>query len=164
MQAIREIVEFRSNRLVGIFAGLVTGTMSAFQLAFFFVYRPEMDDSLLFFLGCFFLLISAACFTYSNVLRIDKRGNLVEKITKALFLERRQMRRVSNFRGVGIATAGGGRSGVKYLVQLLGSKNMTVPGFENTYEHALIKAKDVAECLNLPVDEKPKIAFFGYRI
>jgi hypothetical protein len=164
MQTIREIVEFRSNKFVSIFAGLVTGAISAFNLAFFFIIIGEGRQWFLGFIGFLFLLISAAAFTYSNVLRIDKQGNLVEKITKALFLEKRKARRVSNFRGVGIATAGGGGGRAKYLVQLLGSKNMTVPGFENTYEYALMKARDVAECLNLPVYEKAKIAFFGHRI
>jgi hypothetical protein len=161
---MREIVEFRSNKLVGIFAGLVTGAIAAFNLAFFFIITGEGRQWFLGLIGFLFLLISAAAFTYSNVVRIDKQGNLVEKITKALFWEKRQMRMASNFRGVGIATAGGSGGRVKYLVQLLGPKNMHIPGFENTYEYALMKAEDVAQCLNLPVDEKPKIAFFGHRL
>jgi hypothetical protein len=155
-------MEFRSNRLVGIFAGLVTGAISAFNLAFFYVYRQEGVDWFIGFIGFLFLLISAVCFTYSTVVRIDRRRNLVEKITQALFLKKGQIRRVSSFRGVSIikaAGSSGGRPNMKYFVKLRGSKNMSIPGLEPEYEYALMKAREIAQFLNLPVDEKPRTEF-----
>lgn len=162
MQVIREVMEFRSDKETSIFLGVGAGALSAFNFAFFFIFREDGISWFDGFISFFILLISAAAFTYSNVVRIDKQGNIVEKITKALFWEKRQMRMASNFRGVGIATAGGSSGG--YFVQLLGSKNMNIPGFDPNYKKVLRKAEDVAQCLNVPVDEKPKIGgVFGLR-
>jgi hypothetical protein len=157
-------MEFRSNRETSILMGLIAGALCAVDLAIFFVFREKGWQWFEGFMGLLTFYISAAAFTYSNVVRIDKQGNLVEKITKALFWEKRQTRMASNFRGVGIATAGGGPGNVSYFVQLLGSKNMNIPGFNLDYEEVLRKAKDIAQCLNVPVDEKPRIgAVFGLR-
>ena len=164
MQVISEIMEFRSNRETSILMGLIAGALCAVDLAIFFVFREEGLEWFSGFVGLLLFCISAAAFTYSNVVRIDKQGNIVEKITKALFWEKRQTRVASNFRGVGIATAGGGGGHVKYFLQLLGSKNMNIPGFNLDYEEVLRKAKDIAQCLNVPVDKKPKIGgVFGLR-
>jgi hypothetical protein len=164
MQGIREIMEFRSDRGTSIFVGLIAGALCAVNLAIFFVFREEGWEWFSGFIDLLTFYISAAAFTYSNVVRIDKQGNTVEKIIKALFWEKRRMRMASNFRRVGIATAGGGPGNVQYFVQLLGSKNINIPGLDPGYEDVLRKAEYVAQCLNLPVDEKPKIGgVFGLR-
>ena len=157
MQGIREIMEFRSGVGINILIGQVTGTMSAFQLAFFFII--DGADRFIGFLGFFLLLISAASFTYSNVVKIDKQRNLVEKITQALFLKKRQISRVTSFRGVGIFKAAGS-TGSRYWVKLLGYKNMSIPGLDPDYEDALMKAADIGQFLTLPVDEKPRYGMF----
>ena len=156
MQVIREVMEFRSYKETNIIIGLVTAALSAFNLAFFFIVREDGISWFDGFTGFSLLLISAASFTYSNLVNIDKQGNLVEKITQALFLKKRQIRSVWNFRGVGIFRAGKR----KYFVKLLGSKNMSIPGIEIRYEDALMKAEDIGQFLNLPVDGKPKFGHF----
>ena len=164
MQLISEVMEFRSNKEMSIFFGAIAAALSACNFAFFYIFREHGISWFDGLIGLFILLISAAAFTYSNVVRIDKQGNLVEKITKTLFWEKRQTRMASNFRGVGIATAGGGPGNVSYFVQLLGSKNMNIPGLNLDYEEVLRKAEDIAQCLNVPVDKKPKIGgVFGLR-
>ena len=157
MQAIREVMEFRSSRSTSIFIGLIVGALCAVNIAIFFVFREKGWQWFEGFMSLLLFGISAAAFTYSNVVRIDKQRNLVEKITKALFWEKRQIRMASNFRGVGIATAGGGPGNVQYFIQLLGSKNINIPGFDPDYEDVLRVAEDIGQFLTLPVNEKPKI-------
>jgi hypothetical protein len=160
-------MEFRSDREVTILAGFATALMGAINLFIVFAFAQEGVPWFYGLLGGLLIVISAVCFTYSKVVRIDAQRKLVEKTIRVLSWEKKQTFTLSNFRGVGIATAGGGgriHPNVKYFVHLLGPENMSIPGFENKYEHALIKAKRIAEFLNLPLDEKPKIAFFGHRL
>jgi hypothetical protein len=117
--------------------------------------------------GAVLILISIASFTYSNVARLDRHKKSVEKTTQSLFWKRTQTHRFTYFKEVGISTASGGGYAtvrIKYFVQLLGFRNLSIPGFSDGYDEAVIKAKNIAQLLNLPLDENPKIGFFGKRL
>jgi|GEM_PF-4355649 len=162
-------MEFISNRSHSKIAGCAIGVIGAASVLMFvaFVNQGQEIPWILVFVGAVFLLITPAVFTYTKVVRIDKRRNLVEQTIQTLFWKRRQKRMVTDFREVGISTAGGGGSNrvrIKYFIQLIGSKNLSIPGFSEDSNKTLAKAKKIAQVLNLPLDEEPKIGFFGKRL
>ena len=162
-------MEFRSNRSQSKIAGCAMGFIGVASALIFvgFVHEGKQTPWVLGLVGAVFILISPAAFTYSKVVRIDKRKNLVEHAIQTLYWNNRQKHRVTDFREVGISTAGGGDSSrvrIKYFVQLIGTKNLSIPGFSEDFDETLVKARKIAQLLNLPLAEEPKIGFFGKRL
>lgn len=164
-------MEFRSNRSQSKIAGCAIGFIGVASVLMFvgFVHQGQQTPWILGLAGAVLILISPAAFTYSKVVRIDKRKNLVEHAIQTVYWNKRQKQRVTDFREVGISTAAGGSSRsrrvrIKYFVQLIGSKNLSIPGFSEDLDETLTKARKIAQLVNLPLAEEPKIGFFGKRL
>ena len=118
-------------------------------------------------LGALLILISIAFITYKKTVRLDGLKRSVEKKANALFWKKIELYNFSDFKGVGISTAGrtiARRPQISYFVQLLGLRNLSIPGYSPDKDEVLSKARNIAQFLNLPLDEKSKIGFFGKRL
>jgi hypothetical protein len=161
------VIEFRSNKLIGIATGLVIGIIGSFMLLFL-MFADEGVPFYLGPLGIIFIILSIAAFTFRKVVRIDKERILVERAIKAFFWKKIQLFPIKDFDGVGITT--GSRSSkysgpkIVYFVQLLGRKNVSIPGSSTNLDRVLSRAKQIAGFVHLPIDETPRIRFtvFGW--
>jgi len=160
-------MEFRSNKLVGIAAGLVTAIIGGFLL-FFVTFADQGAPFYLGPLGIVFIIISIVAFTFRKVVRIDKEQILVERAIRAFFWKKIQPFAIKDFEGIGITT--GSRSNkhsgpkIIYFVQLLGRKNVSIPGSSPDLGTVLSRARQISTFANLPLDETPRIRFtvFGW--
>ena len=163
-------MEFKSNKLAGIAAGLIIGAIGIFSLVIFLAFIKEGKETP-FFLGLLaviFIILSPAAFTFRKIVRIDKERIQVERAIKAFFWKQMQLFSVKDFEGVGITTGASSNkySGPKisYFVQLLGRKNVSIPGYSSDLGTVLSKARQISELVNLPIDETPRVRFavFGW--
>ena len=163
-------MEFKSNKLAGIAAGLIIGAIGVLSLVMFLAFIKEGKETP-FFLGLLaviFIILSPAAFTFRKIVRIDKERIQVERAIKAFFWKQVQLFGIKDFKGVGITTGSGSTkySGPKisYFVQLLGRKNVSIPGYSSDLGTVLSKARQISELVNLPIDETPRIRFsvFGW--
>jgi hypothetical protein len=163
--APERVMEFRSSKLAVIAAGLIFGIIGVFSLSLFLVCVKQDKNAPLYLglLGVVFTIISPAAFTFRKVVRIDKERIQVERAVKAFFWKQIQLFGVKDFEGVGITTgsSSGDYSGprIAYIVQLLGRKKVSIPGYSNDLGTALAKARQIAEFVNLPIDETPRMRF-----
>ena len=161
-------MEFKSNRLFGIAAGLITGFIGAFNLLFFLTLRDQGAPLFLGLLGIIFIIVSIAAFTFRKLVRIDKERILVERAVGALFWKKIELFPIEDFNGIGITK--GSRSGKHsgpttiYFVQLLGRKNVSIPGSSPDLGAILSRARQISGFVNLPIDETPRIrlTLFGW--
>ena len=160
-------MEFRSNRLIGIAVGLITGIIGVFLLSFLILANQEAP----FYLGplgIMFTIISAAAFTFRKLVRIDKEQISVERAIGAFFWKKMQLLPIKDFEGVGITKGSSSSkySGPKtvYFVQLLGRKNVSIPGSSPNLGSILSKARQISGFANLPIDETPRtrLTVFGW--
>lgn len=161
-------MEFRSNKLICIAAGLVTGIIGVFNLMLFVMFSDQGAPFFLGVLGVVFIIISIAAFTFRKVVRIDKDVILVERAINAFFWKKVQLFPVKAFNGIGITTGSRSNkySGPKtiYFVQLLGRKNVSIPGSSPDLGTVLSTARQISGFVNLPIDETPRIRMtvFGW--
>jgi hypothetical protein len=161
-------MEFRSNRLVGIAVGLITGFIGVFNLLFFLTLADQGAPLFLGLLGIIFVMISIAAFTFRKLVRIDKERILVERAIGALLWKQIQFFPIEDFNGIGITK--GSRSNkysgptTIYFVQLLGRKNVSIPGSSPDLGTILSRARQISGFVNLPIDETPRIrmTLFGW--
>ena len=161
-------MEFRSNRLICIAAGLITGFIGVFNLMLFVTFSEQGAPLFLGVLGVIFIIISIAAFTFRKIVRIDKEGVLVERAIRAFFWKQVQLIPIGDFSKIGITT--GSRSGeysgptTIYCIQLLGRKNVSIPGSSHDLGAVLSTARQISGFVNLPIDEKPRIRLtvFGW--
>ena len=161
-------MEFSINFAARTAIGLLTGTMA---LASFLMCVTVAEGGAIAFLLLITLvlaIVSAAVFTATNRVVVDKESKRVEKTLGALVFSNTQRYRFSDFTAVGIVT--GGRSSAQggavtvYSVQLIGKENVKLPPGLTDLEEILSSAQQVAEYMSLPLDEKPKMGFFGKRL
>ena len=156
---------FKSSKLAVIATGLVIGIIGVFSLVGFLAFLKQGKDAPFYLglLGVIFIILSPAAFTFRKVVRIDKERIQVEQSVKAFFWKQIQLFGVKDFEGVGVTTASNSTkySGPKiaYFVQLLGRKNVSIPGYSNDLGTILSKARQISEFVNLPIDETPKARF-----
>ena len=161
-------MEFRSNKLICIAAGLITGFIGVFNLMLFVTFSDQGASLFLGVLGVVFIIISIAAFTFRKTVRIDKEAVLVERAIGAFFWKQVQLIPIKDFNGIGITT--GSRSNkysrptTIYLIQLLGRKNVSIPGSSPDLDTVLSTARQISGFVNLPIDEKPRIRLtvFGW--
>ena len=158
-------MEFKSSKLAVIAAGLVFGIIGIFSLAMFLAFLKQDKDAPFYLglLGVVFIILSPAALTFRKVVRIDKERIQVERSVKAFFWKQIQLFGVKDFEGVGITTGSNSTDSsgprIAYVVQLLGRKKVTIPGYSNNLGTVLSKARQIAEFVNLPIDETPKARF-----
>lgn len=58
----------------------------------------------------------------------------------------------------------GGRISASYFVQLLGPRNLNMPGMSGDRDGVQSAARELGDYLSLPVDEKPRTVFFRWRL
>lgn len=163
-------MEFTSNKLVGIAVGLVTGIIGIFSLFLFLAFVNQNKNTPLFLglVGIVFIIISPAAFTFRKLVKIDKERIHVERVIKAFFWNKKQSFPVEDLDGVSITTGSSSNkySGPKiiYFVQLLGRKNVSIPGSSQNLDTVLSKARQISGFLNLPIDETPRVRLtvFGW--
>lgn len=154
-------MEFRIDFAARKAIGLLTAVMA---LRSAFMCLTVVEGAGVVFLVLFstvLALVSMAVFTATNVVRINKERQSVEKSLGALVFSNRQSFRFSDFSGVGIMTAGrdgaqGGATTV-YFVQLIGKINLKLPPGSTRQNEVLSSAKKVADYMSLPLDEKPRM-------
>ena len=162
-------MEFTSNRLIGIAVGLIAGFIGVFNLSLFLTFTDEGAPSFLGLLGIFFIIVSIVASTFRKLVRIDKDRILVERAIGAFFWKKIQYFPIEDFERVGITqgSRGGGKySGptTVYCVQLLGRKNVSIPGSSPDLGTVLSRAQQISGFVNLPIDETPRIrlTMFGW--
>jgi uncharacterized membrane protein YciS (DUF1049 family) len=109
-------MESRSSRLVSVVAGVATGSMGAFNLLVAVTFAEQGTLVFMCFIGGLLILISIACFTFTSVVRIDKRKRTIEKTTGLLFWKGTRTYSLFYFSGVGITS---GRCGLSSSTHLL---------------------------------------------
>ena len=162
------VMEFRSNKLICIAAGVITGFIGVFNLMLYVTFSDQGAPSFLGVLGGIFIIISITAFTFRKIVRIEKEGVLVERAIGAFFWKKVQLIPVGDFNGIGITT--GSRSTTYsgpttiYFVQLLGRKNISIPGSSPDLDTVLSTARQISGFMNLPIDETPRIRLtvFGW--
>jgi len=161
-------MEFRSNKLIGIAVGLITGFIGVFNLLMFLTFSDQGAPFFLGLLGIIFIIISVAAFTFRKLVRIDKKRILVERAIRALFWKKIQLFAIEDFNGIGITKGSRGHkySGPTtiYFVQLLGRENVSIPGSSPDLGTILSRARQISGFVNLPIDETPRIrmTLFGW--
>ena len=160
-------MEFRSNRLTNLMIGLIAAFIGVFNLFMFLTFSDRGAPAFLGVLGIILLLISSVAFTYRSSVRIDKRRMLIEKTLGALFWGRTRHFQIHDFQKVGITmgsrTNAGGPTTI-YFVQLLGLHNLSIPGSSSDFAAILSKARKISQFIDLPVDDSPRMGFFGSRL
>ena len=167
------IMEFHLSRELPNASGFALGLSGAALLFFSIAFHNEGAPVFLGVVGFLLLLLSILCFTFKKIIRMDKRTEKIEE-TLSMFLWKKQRNySVSDFTGVGIGMGGRsmsigtsyypGRRSV-YLVQLLGSTNLNIPGTSGNKEAIVSLAEQIGEYLNLPVEKAPRTVFFQTRL
>lgn len=162
-------MEFRSDRSKTVLIGVVTGFIGICCLVMFALSAAYHKTAWpLILVGVFLIPVSIAVITYSSFATIDAQKKLVEKTIRTLFWKKTWIFSVSDFSGVGISTASGGspqgRPKILYFIQMIGLKNLSIPGYYYNKDKALTEARNISKFLNLPLDEEAKIGFFGKRL
>lgn len=161
-------MEFRSNKLIGIAVGLITGFIGVFNLLLFVMFSDQGAPFFLGLLGVIFIIISIAAFTFRKIVRIDKERVLVERAIRAFFWKKVQLIPIEDFNGIGITTGSRStkysRPTTIYFVQLLGRKNVSIPDSSPDLGTVLSTARQISGFVNLPIDETPRIRLtvFGW--
>jgi hypothetical protein len=161
-------MEFKSERLTAFMVGLIAGFIGVFNLLLVVMFRDEGAPLFLGVLGMFLILVSGVAFTFRKLVRIGTEGIEVERAIKALFWKRKEYFRVEDFEKIGITTATRGDIGsgptTLYFVQLLGRKNVSIPGSSHNFSEILATARRISGFVNLPIDETPRIRLgvFGW--
>jgi hypothetical protein len=150
-------------RAAGFVLGLSGGGLMFFSIAF----SREGAPAFLGVIGLTLLVVSVGCFTFRKIVRMDKRTGTIEQ-SLSMFLWNKTVRySVADFRGVGIGMAGhlgGYATSTRYLVQLLGSSNLNIPGMSGNKQAIIALAEQVGGYLNVPVDREPRMVFFQMRL
>jgi Na+/H+-translocating membrane pyrophosphatase len=159
-------MEFHLGRDGPNAAGFASGLSSAALLFFSIGFSDEGAPVFLGVIGLALLLVSIMCFTLKIIVRMDNRTGNIEKSISTFFWKKEQSYSIADFTGVGIGTGGESytKTSTVYGVQLLGKKNLSLPGMSGNKERVMSLADQVGDYLKLPVDKKPKMAFFRWRI
>ena len=161
------VFEYKSDKLLAVFVGLITGTIGFFMLVMYIVLKNEEIPVVMAILGVLLLIASISSFGYRNVVRIDTKKKTIERKITVLFWSKSWQFDYKDFHRIGIATAGdpsGRRTRTKYFIQLEGNKTLKIPKSYYNYDRILLKAKEITKITGLPLDEKPGIGFFGKRL
>lgn len=161
-------MEFRSDpkwsRLAGLAAGYVGITTLGMAV-------PAWEHGIGWVLvvgGLLLLLLSALAFTARREALIEPARDAVALVTRTLGWKREEHHALSSFRGVGIVTGGTGvdegATEVTYQVQLIGPRNLSLPGVGTDREAALARARELADRTGLLLDETPAVGFAGHRL
>ena len=160
-------MQFTSDRITAVMIGLIAAFIGAFNLLLFLAFADQGAPAFLALLAIILMLVSSVAFTYRSSVRIDKQTMLVEKTLRALCWARTQHFQIQDFQKVGITmgsrSSAGGPTTI-YFVQLLGLNNLSIPGSSTDLATILSKARKISEFTDLPVDETPRIGFFGGRL
>ncbi len=160
------VMEFHLDRALPKAAGFVLGLSGAAALFFSIAFAHEGAPVFLGIIGLALLFLSVICFTFKKIVRMDKRAGNVKESISTIFWKKAQSFSIADFTGVGIGTGGHSYNvtSTRYCVQLLGPKNLNIPGMSSNKEAMISLAEDVGNYLNLPVDKKPKMVFFQKRL
>jgi len=157
---------YENNRWVPIAVAGITGLMAAANGAVVLIAGAEAP----WFLGLVsigLLLVAAAAATYKHRVFIDRQRETIDTVRRLLLWTFSRVYRVADFDGVGITMGGGGSNGRQhsvYFVQLLGSRNVSIPGTTSSLAEARSKAHRIGEFLSIPVDDLPRAGWFGKRL
>lgn len=160
----RTVLEFRSDRLLAVAAGLILGSGGAFMLIGS-IFAGEGSPAFPALLGVLQLLVAAVCWSYTSAVRLDRRGR-IERRRRWLFWEQVRRHSPKDFRAVGVGMAAdpsGYTTRAKYFIQLLGAENFSFPGLSSDRDAVVSKAHEVGQLLDLPVEDEPKRVFFQLR-
>ncbi len=158
--------EFRSDRRIAILAGVVLAFMGLFQLTMSIAFTADGAPAFLGVLGAVLLILSAVAFTYRSAVRIDRQTGRVVRTRRALIWTQVRDFPLADFQGVGVGMATrsrGGGSSASYFVQLLGPRNLNMPGMSGDREGIRSAARELGEYLSLPVEDNPRTIFFHWR-
>lgn len=157
-----EVLEFRSNKNTPMMTGAITGIMGLFNIGLFLMAAREGAPFFLVLVGLVLLAISVTAFTYRSVVRIDReRGQVIRRRSNFFWKQSREYS-LSSFRSVGLGMAGQASMTTSslYSVRLLGSDAVNLPGMIGNRQGIASMARQLAEYARLPMDEKPRFAFF----
>lgn len=163
------VLEFRLSREIPQATGFVLGLGGATLQFFSIAFHSEGAPIWLSPAGLLLLFLSVISFTFRKIVRIDKRTGKIEKCLSCLLWRKTQLYSISEFTGIGIGMAGTSsatfdiRGKSVYFLQLLGARNLSIPGMTNNKEAMISLAEQVGEYLNLPVEKTPRIVFFQSR-
>lgn len=159
--------EFRSDWRIATLAGVVLACIGLFQLAMSIAFAADGAPAFLGVLGAALLILSAVAFTYRSAVRIDRQTGRVVRTRRALIWTHVRDFPLADFQGVGVGMATrsrGGRSSASYFVQLLGPRNLNMPGMSGDRGGVRSAARELGEYLRLPVDDNPRTVFFRWRL
>ena len=159
---------FRSNRIMGLFAGIITCAMGAFCLLF--AWAVALDDKNVMYIlmaaGFVLLVLSALCFTYSSKVEIDKKSLKIIKTKSLLFFKQQEVLSMRKFYRVAIGITGGQNISAgprsSYVILLVERNNniFRLPGIIEQKEKAINLAKNLSQYIHLPFDPEPRTLFF----
>jgi hypothetical protein len=159
--------DFRSDWKIATLVGVVLAFMGLFQLTMSIVFAADGAPALLGVVGAVLLVLSAAAFTYRSSVRIDRQTGRALRTRRALIWTQVRDFPLADFQGVGVGMATrsrGGRTSASYFVQLLGPRNLNMPGMSGDRGDVQSAARELGDYLSLPVDEKPRTVFFRWRL
>lgn len=147
---------------------IIAGTITAGSLLMAVTVAEGGGVIFLLLLSLLLGLVTATIMTAKYVVSINKSDGIILKSVGALNLMSNKQYPITEFQGIGIVTAGRsssyGGSETVYSVQLIGRENIKLPGGNTNRHEILAIAKRVSEYLLLPLDETPRIGFFGKRL
>jgi hypothetical protein len=148
--------------------GIITGAMALSSLVMCLTVAQGGGVGFLLLFTLSLAVVSGAAFTAKYEVALDVRGKSVKKTVGALNLVWNEQYALRDFRAVGIVTGGrsaaGGGSTTVYSVQMVGKTNVKLPGGSSDRDSILSSAKEVADYVSLPLDDEPRMGFFGARI
>lgn len=162
-----EVLEFRLSPEIPRAAGFALGLCGAVPLGMSIVFRNEGAPIWMGVVGIAFLFLSAVSFSFSKTVRIDKPNGQVEYLSSCFLWNKKERQAISEFTGVGIGMAGGSGAygtSTKYFVQLLGARNLNIPGMSIDKAAIISLAEQLGASIGLPVEKEPRMVFFRSRL
>lgn len=164
----RTVLEFRSEPGAARALGGLMGCFGSLALLASIAFADEDVPLLLFGIGGAALVAAGVvAWSFRHSVRLDRHAGQVEKTIETRMWKRVERHPLGRFHGVGIGMAGDGgsyKSGTRYLLQLLGPRNVNLPGTTADKDRILELAQQVGEYLGLPVDAEPRMVFFRSRL
>ena len=160
---------FKSDKMLNIFIGLITGTMGVFSLLFAWAIGGQ-NRSIMYIMniaGVLLVIASAVFFTYSSRVEIDKNTSGILKTQRILFMERKTSRSLNDFRSIAIGIMGGQNQvagpRLSYIVVLVDANGnvFRLPGIMESRDNAINRGEELSKYTNLPFDATPHTLFFN---
>jgi len=161
-------MEFSPDPRLQRAAGVIAGAIALTSLLMCVTVAEGGGTLFLALLAAALALVAGAAFSARHTVRVDVGKAAVHVALGTLNLDWSRRYPLGDFRAVGIVSGGrssasGGATAV-YWVQLIGKRNLKLPGGSSDRREIVSVAREVAEFAALPLIEEPRIGFFGARL